>query len=258
MIYDIYQKITELKSQNIDMALCTVIASKGSTPRKAGSKMIVTCNGDIFGTIGGGLTEQKTKEAALEVIKQNKPVVFSFALNEKNDMLCGGLMDIFIEPVETKMRLYIFGAGHIGQKLAPLAYQLGFDVTVIDEREGIFEGFDQSINITHVNKNYKVFFSDMVFDNKTFIAAISHLHDYDRDIIAYCAKQKFAYLGMIGSKRKIAKSKELYLANNILSEDEMAVIDWPMGVEISCQTPDEIAVSILAKLIDVRGKIQSS
>jgi xanthine dehydrogenase accessory factor len=94
------------------------------------------------------------------------------------------------------------------------------------------------------------------FDETTFITTMTHSHENDRDIVAFCAKQKFAYIGMIGSRRKVKTAKEFFLSKNLMSEDEIQKIDMPMGLKIECQTPEEIVISILAKLIDVRGKMK--
>ncbi len=252
---EIYTKIQELLDKGRKLALCLVIEDRGHTPRKTGTKMLVLDDGAIVGTIGGGLTESKLIEKALEVIKGKSPQKFKFELTEKNDMLCGGVMEFYIERIEPKKNLFIFGAGHIGRKLAEFAHKLEFKITLIDEREGIFDEFDCS-NYTIINKNHKDVFDELPFNDQTFIAAISHIHQYDREVIAQCAKKKHAYLGMIGSKRKIEKSKQVFLEKKLLTEEEMQGIDWPMGLPIECQTPEEIAISILAKLIDVRGKMQ--
>ena len=172
-------------------------------------------------------------------------------------MGCGGYVETYIEPVINKMKLYIFGAGHIGCILADFAHKLDFRVTLIDERKEIFDEFSTE-NFNIIKKNHKLTFKDLSFDKNTFIASLSHKHGYDKEIIEYCAKQEYSYLGMIGSKRKVEKIKKEFLNNNSLTENQLQKIDWPMGVKIECQTPEEIAVSIIAKLIDVRGKMKNS
>lgn len=254
----IYNEISKIESSNQKAALCVIYNTKGSTPRKTGAKMLVHEDGSIFGTIGGGPLEKKVIEDALSVIKKNEPATFSHVLGEDHGMCCGGAVEIYIEPIMNRIKLYIFGAGHIGKVLAKFAKELDFNVTLIDERDDIFSpsaGVDWSAGYTIVQKKHDSAFKELTFDENTFTAIVTHSHDLDREIVAYCAKQPYAYLGMIGSKRKVDVNKKAFIAGKILTEDEMKDIDWPIGIDISCQTPEEIAVSILAKIIDVRAKI---
>lgn len=251
---NIFKKIAESENQQLDFALCIVTRVKGSTPRKASSKMIVYSNESIFGTIGGGNLEIRVIKDAIDTLKNNQPAYFEYNLEKEFSMSCGGYVEIYIEPIQKSKALYIFGAGHIGKNLAVQSQKIGFKVTLIDERESIFNDFNLE-GIININKNHKEAFKELDFNENVFIASITHQHGYDFEVIGFCAKQKFAYLGMIGSKRKVEKARKSYLKEGLLTEDQLDKIDWPMGVPIACQTPEEIAISILAKLIDIRGKL---
>ena len=250
----IYHKIIETENSDNQAALCIVTQTKGSTPRKAGSKMLVFENKNIVGTIGGGSLENEVIENAIEVIKSRKPQIVKLKLEQDLNMSCGGYVEVFIEPIVNKMKLFIFGAGHIGRIVAQMAYNADFRVFLIDERIEIFNEFENQ-NYTLIKKNHNLAFSELKFDSSAFICSISHKHGYDKEIVEYCANQTFAYLGMIGSKRKIAKISSEFLEKNTVSQELINKIDWPMGVQINCETPYEIAISIVAKLIDERGKI---
>ena len=250
----IYNKILEIETSGQRAALCTVINTKGSTPRKEGAKMLVLKNGKIYGTIGGGSLEKEVISNALEVINKKKPAIFAHALVHDHGMCCGGTVQIFIEPVLSKKQLYIFGAGHIGKALSGFAQQLDFGVSLVDEREDAFDEWDHPA-VKMINKNHNRAYEELKFDENTFIVVVTHDHAYDREIVAYCAKKPYAYLGMIGSHRKVEIAKKTFLAGNILTEKEMNNIDWPMGIEIAVDTPGEIAISILAKMIDVRNTL---
>lgn len=250
----IYKKISEIENSAQNAALCIIINTQGSTSRKPGTKMLVFDDKQIYGTIGGGNLEIKVINDALAVMKKNTPQTFNYVLEKDLEMSCGGTVEIYLEPVMNRKKLYIFGAGHIGRILAAFANRLDFNVTLIDERNGIFDDWNTD-KFTIINKAHKPALKELIFDKNTFIAVITHKHDYDKEIVAFCAKQPNAYLGMIGSKRKIEKIKNIYIKEKILTQDEMKNIDWPMGIKIDCQTPEEIAISILAKLIDVRGKL---
>ena len=167
-------------------------------------------------------------------------------------MCCGGSVEIYIEPIVTKKNLFIFGAGHIGAALAQFAHQLQFNVTVIDERDEMVEPLENT-GPTIIHKQHSRAFDQLNFTPETLVCVITHDHAYDREIVAHCAKQPHAYLGMIGSQRKVEMAKKTFLAGDILTEDEMAAIDWPMGIDIRVETPEEIAIAILARLIDVRS-----
>ncbi|MBI9067771.1 MAG: XdhC family protein [Salinivirgaceae bacterium] len=247
----IYKKLTQIEKSGEQAALCIVIESNGSTPRKASAKMIVYENGTIFGTIGGGNLEHLVTQEALKTIETQKPGIFDYNLILDANMNCGGFAKVYIEPIETQKQLFIFGAGHIGAFLAKISLELGFNVTLIDEREEIFNKLSDA-NINTINKSHNDAFNELTFNKNTFICVATHNHKYDSEIVAYCAKQAYGYLGMIGSKNKIAKIRSAYLENNILNESEMENINWPMGVNIKCETPQEIAISILAKLVDVK------
>ncbi|MCK5823535.1 MAG: XdhC family protein [Bacteroidales bacterium] len=250
----IYKKISEIEKSNDSAALCTIISTTGSTPRKTGTKMIVYEDGSIYGTVGGGSLEKKVVNNAIEIIKNKTPQVLKYILSQKEGMGCGGSNEIFIEPITGTSKLIIFGAGHIGKTLAKFAKQVNFSVTLVDDRKEIFDGFDTT-GFQIIQKNYNEAFEELNFDSNTYIASITREHSFDRDIIAYCAKQAYAFLGMIGSKAKIATAKKIFLSEKILTEQQMSNINWPMGIDIKCNTPEEIAVSILAKLIDTRSKL---
>jgi len=248
----IYSELYHIEQHGTSAALCTLIESSGSTPRKAGSKMIVYPDQKIVGTIGGGSLEHMVILEAVASLSANKSGIFEYNLTQDAGMACGGHAKVFIEPIESKKPLYIFGAGHIGSFLAQVSNMLGFSVTLIDERDGIFNT-PLPDSIKTINLGYEEAFKLIDFNPNCFICVMTHNHTNDKDIVAHCAKQPFAYLGMIGSKSKIATLKKSFTENNQLTTKEMNRINWPIGIDINCQTPEEIAVSVLAKLVDVRS-----
>jgi len=253
----IYNRLHIAQQQSIPTALCTIIESQGSTPRKPGTKMLVYANGEIYGSIGGGKFEHHVIQDALEILTTNICKVFNYAMKKEEGMSCGGTAKVFIEPLIGMSKLYIFGGGHIGKILSELTIKLGFNVFVIDDRAEIIEKFENN-EVKVICKPHNEAINDLVFDANTFISIATHNHMYDKEIVANCAKQQCAYLGMLGSKNKISNIKNEFLKSNTLSQKEMDKIDWPMGVKIACNTPGEIAVSILAKLVDVRTKLSAA
>ncbi len=251
---NIHKKIAEIEEGAQKAALCLVTHTRGSTPGKAGAKMIVWDNGHIYGTIGGGSLEKQVISDAQWVLQTQKAQTFHHALLQDHEMCCGGSVEIFIEPIMTKKKLFIFGAGHIGKYLAKFAHELDFQLNIIDERAGIFDDWETD-NYHLYKMSHAEAFPQLSFDAECFITVITHNHAYDRMIIAHCAKQPHAYLGMIGSRRKVEIAQKSMLAKGLLTEEEMQNIDWPIGIELPVKTPAEIAIAIVAKLIEIRAKI---
>lgn len=250
----IYDEITQAIENRRRAALCIVTSIKGSTPRKQGAKMIVYESSEIFGTIGGGDLEKKVIENALEVIKTLKPAVFKHDLLHQHGMCCGGTVEIYIEPIMNKKKLYIFGSGHTGQALARFAVNFEFDIFVIDERKEYLDALDLE-GINKMNLEHNIALQALPFDNNVFIVIVTHSHQIDRDILAYCIKKPFAYLGMIGSERKVKITKKMFIDGNIGTLEELEKVHMPIGMDISAETPEEIAVSILGELIKVKNRV---
>jgi len=169
-------------------------------------------------------------------------------------MCCGGTVEIFIEPIEKMKRLYIFGAGHTGQALAKFALSLDFEIFILDDRK---EYIDQLKEVTAINKfqvDYKKVLPTLPFDENTFVVILTYEHEIDRDILSYCINKPHAYLGMIGSKRKIEITKKMFLDADITSKKQLEKVHMPIGANIFAETPEEIAISILAELIEVKNK----
>ncbi len=251
----IYEQIVIIENGNQKAVLCTIIATKGSSPRKVGAKMIVFENASIFGTIGGGALEKKVIEEALKVLETNLPVIVSHNLVKELEMCCGGTVELFLEPIMNKKKLLIFGAGHIGNSLARFAYELDFKVSLIDERIELFENIGTEINC--MIENHVSAIEKSTFDSNTYVVIVTHDHAFDREILALCSKRNPAYIGMIGSQRKVEVAKKMLLSSELLDENEISKVDMPIGIDISAKTPQEIAISILAKLIELRNSTEN-
>ena len=249
---NLLKTIEDIRKSDKKGALCVIVDTKGSTP-KTGAKMAVTDDREIYGTIGGGNLEKKVIENALEQIKSNEPKLFKHDLLQQHDMCCGGTVYIYIEPIYKMNKLYIFGAGHTGTALAEYAAPMDFDVFVIDDRK---EYLDQIKNkdIDKMNLDYKKALPFIPFDDKTFVVIMTYEHSHDRDILSHFIKQNLAYLGMIGSQRKIELTKKMFLDGKIANQEELDRVDMPIGLSIHAKGPEEIAISILAKLIEVKNE----
>lgn len=250
----IYSKIEELRSEGKKAALCIVISTSGSTPRKTGAKMIVLEDKSIYGTIGGGRVEHDVACHALEVMHNGNPLKKSYQLEEDLKMHCGGSMEVYIEPLNIMKKLYVFGAGHVGKAVVKFAKELEFNITAFDMREGIFnDKIFEGCNC--ISKDYYKAIKETVFDENTFIVIVTPKHENDEEILKRVSVKPHAYVGMIGSKRKVELIKKNLLKEKILSQKEIEKIDMPIGIPFAAETPQEIAISIVAKLIDVRNTL---
>ena len=249
---NIYSELNRVFNCGEEAALCTIVKTKGSAPRRIGAKMIVYADGRICGTIGGGALEKEVIKNAIETIKNKKPDLYRHDLVQQLNMCCGGTVDIYIEPVMKKNNLYIFGAGHVGQALARYALNTDFQVFMIDDRIEFLDVVTES-EINKMNLHYSQALPILPFDERTFVCIMTYDHAMDRDILAYCLKKPHAYLGMIGSKRKVEITKKKFEQGMIAETDELEEVDMPMGIDILAEGPDEIAISILAQLIKVKN-----
>ena len=218
--------------------------------------MIVFADGSIFGTIGGGSIEFDVVKRAIKLIAVGKAEKCIFKLQEDLGMHCGGTMEVFIEPICPAEKLYIFGAGHIGRALAGFARDLEFAVTVIDPRENIFNEKEFAF-CTCVNTEYFQAIEEMDFDSNSYIVIVTPKHVSDEDILARLSHKPHAYIGMIGSKRKVALLKNRFLEEKLMTETELEKVDMPIGLKMLVETHPEIAISILAKLIDIRNSVKT-
>lgn len=256
-VKDILLNINDVVKSGKKAALCIIVDTQGSSPRKTGSKMIVFEDGTQDGTIGGGSLELRVIDDARKVIEDSKAQKLSYDLGDDLSMNCGGSAEVYIEPINPEKQLFIFGAGHIGRVLARYALDFGFAVTLIDHRAGIENEVD--LNAIGLDKRtYTEAAMEINFTDQSYIVIVTPKHKYDEEILEICAKKQNAYIGMIGSKTKVAKARKRFLEENILTDEELNKVDMPIGIKFNAQTPEEIAISILAKMIDVKNTINLS
>ena len=252
---DIYQEIVRLKAEGGEAALVTIVSATGSTPREEGAKMLVKPDGSILGTIGGGSLEAQVIEEAVEAIKQGKPKRLHMSLTAKEaeeaGMICGGDLEVFIEPVLNPPTLYIFGAGHVSQPLAKMGKTLGFKIAIIDDRAD-FASTDRFPEAdTLLAEDFTKAFPQLKIDKSSYIVIVTRGHQHDELVLEWAAGTAAKYIGMIGSQTKTKTIFSHLLAKGI-TQEQLDRVHAPIGLEIEAQTPEEIAVSILAEVIKVR------
>jgi len=252
---DIYQEIVKVREEGKEAALVTIVSTTGSTPREEGAKMLVRPDGSIAGTIGGGSLEAQVIEEAVTVIKMGKPKHLHMSLTAEEageaGMICGGVLEIFIEPIVTSPALFIFGGGHISLPLSQTAKTLGFKVTVIDDRAEFAssERFPEAEAV--LAEDFTQAFPRLKIDKSSYIVIVTRGHQHDELVLEWAIGTPARYIGMIGSKTKVATIYSHLKAKGV-SQQVLDGVHSPIGLEIGAQTPEEIAVSILAEIIKVR------
>lgn len=251
----IFELAEQAREQGRGAALCIIVRTVGSTPRGTGAKMLVYADGCIAGTIGGGHLEKDVIADALKAIASGLPETHRHDLLHRHGMCCGGAIEIYIEPIRSMQRLYIFGAGHTGRALAALAVPLGFDTYVIDSRQELL-GTITTEGVQRIGLPPAEVLPSLPFDMYTYVTIMTHDHATDREILAHCIKRPTAYVGMIGSKRKVEVTRKMFEAGGVAERGEIDRVDMPMGMAIGADGPGEIAISIMAKLIQIRNTRQ--
>ena len=252
---DIYEEIVKLRREGRRGAVATIVSVRGSIPSFRTAKMLVRDDGSIVGTIGGGCVEADVWQAAREVMEQEKPRTLTFNLNQNpkydTGLVCGGTLDIFIEPVLPPALLYIFGAGHVSVNLYKVARSAGFDVTVIDDREAYAnrERFPEAREV--VAEDFEAAMGRITPNESSYVVIVTRGHRDDMRVLRWAVQTQARYVGMIGSKRKtITIFRELVKEG--IPAHVFEKVHAPVGLDIGAITPEEIAVAITAELIAVR------
>jgi xanthine dehydrogenase accessory factor len=256
---DIYEEIVNLRRAGRRGAVATIVNVRGSIPSFKTAKMLVRDDGSIVGTIGGGCVEADVWQAAREVMESERPRTLSFDLNNdpKYDtgLVCGGTLEIFVEPILPPAELYIFGAGHVATSLYKVARMAGFDITVVDDRDAYAnrERFPEAQQV--IAEDFDKATTRLTPSESSHIVIVTRGHRDDMRVLRWAIQTPARYVGMIGSKRKtIAIFKELQKEG--IPAHLFDRVHAPVGLDIGAITPEEIAVSITAELIAKRRNVE--
>ncbi|HEY2351182.1 MAG TPA: XdhC family protein [Candidatus Acidoferrum sp.] len=251
---DVFEEIITMRRAGIRGALATIVHTNGSIPSYESSRMLVREDGSIAGTIGGGCVEADVWAAAKEVMLNETPRKMVFNLNHEarydNGLICGGTLEIFVEPILPQAVVVLFGGGHVSMAVASAAGAAGFGISVVDDREAFAnqQRFPTALNIY---TSFSDGFEKIVPGASTYLIIVTRGHKEDMRVLAWAVRTKARYIGMIGSKRKVLAVYKA-LANEGYRPEEFARVYAPMGLDIGALSPEEIAVSVVAELIAVR------
>lgn len=257
---DLFEEIVRMRKAGMRGALATIVHTNGSIPSYESSRMLVRDDGSIVGTIGGGCVEADVWAAAKEVMEKESPRKMVFVLNNEasydNGLICGGTLEVFVEPILPQPVAYIFGGGHISTALAKSASAAGFGIVVIDDREQ-FANKERFPMAQELYTSYEDAFARLAPNAASYVVIVTRGHRDDMRVLAWAVRTEARYVGMIGSKRKVisvyqALEKEGY------APEEFSRVFAPMGLEIGALSPDEIAISITAELVAVRRNSSSA
>jgi xanthine dehydrogenase accessory factor len=260
MVMDLFEEIVRMRRAGQRGALATIVHTNGSIPSFESSRMLVREDGSMAGTIGGGCVEADVWAAAKEVMQTEAPRKLVFHLNNEatydNGLICGGTVEVFVEPILPQPMVYLFGGGHVSIAVAKAAYSAGFAISVVDDREA-FANRDRFPMAQELYTNFEDAFEKLHPNASSFLVIVTRGHKEDMRVLAWAVRTQARYIGMIGSRRKVlsvykALEKEGYRS------DEFERVFSPMGLEIGALSPEEIAISIVAELIAVRRNADSS
>jgi xanthine dehydrogenase accessory factor len=252
---DIYEHIVELRRQGRRGAVATIVSVRGSIPSFQTAKMLVRDDGSIVGTIGGGCVEADVWQAAREVMESEKPRTLKFDLNQDprydTGLVCGGTLEVFVEPVLPPAFLYLFGAGHVALNVCRTAATAGFEVIVTDDRSSYAtkERFPAARDV-HVFE-FDEAMKKLDPNEASYVVIVTRGHRDDMKILRWAVQTRARYVGMIGSKRKIIEIFKALQAEG-LPAHLFDRVHSPIGIDIGAVTPEEIGVAITAELIAFR------
>jgi xanthine dehydrogenase accessory factor len=252
---DVYEEIVRLRALGQKCALATIVESQGSIPSFESAKLLVREDGSMLGTIGGGCVEADVWNAARAVIQFEKPKRLSFNLGQDaaydNGLICGGQLEVFVEPILPVPKVVIFGAGHISLSLARVSALAGFSVVVVDDRESYAnrERFPEAAEVHAAG--YEEIFPRLGINANTYLVIVTRGHRDDMRVLKLAAGSDARYVAMIGSRRKVLNVVKQLEAEGV-PRAALEAVYAPMGLNIGAISPEEIAISVAAEMIAVR------
>jgi xanthine dehydrogenase accessory factor len=255
MSEDVFRSVVRALDEDQRAALVTIVSTNGSTPQRVGAKMLVFDDGRTVGTIGGGCYEHDATGKAREAIRLRRPQLVRYTLNDdlaaETGLICGGQMEVYIEPIEPAPHLYLIGAGHVSVEVARIAQLVGFEVHVVDDREK-FAHADRFPGAEVIVDDIAGWLARTATPAGAYVVVVTRGHRDDHDAMRLLVPRETRYLGLIGSRAKITRIFDS-LAGDGVPVERLAAVHAPIGLDIGAVSPAEIAVSIVAELVAVRS-----
>jgi len=252
----VFREAADALAARRPFALCTVVATRGSAPQDVGARMVVYATGEPVGTVGGGRIEWTAiQEARRRLAEDGAAGLLDVDLTELG-MSCGGQMTVFIDVLRPRERLVVFGAGHVSRALAPAAAALDFHVLVVDDRPEWADPAAFPTGVEVVARPFAAFLDGFVPDPDDYVVIVTRGHEHDEAVLRRLLSAPVAYLGMMGSRRKVALIRKRLLAEGVAPE-LLARVDSPIGLSIGAVTPAELAVSICGGLVARRRGVDA-
>lgn len=259
-VTDLLAELLAARESSQPVALATVVKARGSVPRRAGSKMLVYADGRLSGTVGGGEMEARIRDEALAALQDGHPRLVPYSLVDPargDPGVCGGEVEIYVEPYGAPASVLVIGCGHVGQAVATLAGWLGYRVAVHDDRQElvtpeVIPGAHYYLTGT-IDEALQAF----VITGNCYVIVVTRNVLVDRQVLPKLLGTPAPYIGVIGSRRRWAETRKLLLQDG-LSEPELDRFHSPIGLELNAETPREIALSIMGEIIALRrgGDVQ--
>jgi len=254
---DLFEEIVKMRRGGQRGALATIVHTNGSIPSYESSRMLVREDGSIAGTIGGGCVEAEVWAAAREVMQKEAPRKMVFHLNNEasydNGLICGGTLEIFVEPILPQPTVYLFGGGHVSTAVAKAASVAGFGIGVVDDREA-FANAERFPMAQEIHTSYEDAFQRIHPNASSYLVIVTRGHKEDMRVLAWAVRTEARYVGMIGSKRKVLSVYQALEIEGYRAE-EFGRVYAPMGLEVGALSPEEIAISVVAELVAVRRNV---
>lgn len=261
MMEEVFSAVAAALARGERAALVTIVRANGSTPQRVGAKMLVYKDGRTVGTIGGGCYENDAAQKARGAIDRGTPELVRYDLNDdlaqETGLICGGQMDVFIEPVVSAPKVFVFGAGHVGYQVARLASLVGFQVHIVDDREKFVNAERFPEPVSFAVEHIPTWIAGHPLPPDAYCVIVTRGHRDDLEALRGVVQQPLKYLGLIGSRAKVARLFEA-LGEEGVESGNLRRVHAPIGLDIGAVTPEEIAVAIVAELIAVRyGRIDA-
>lgn len=254
---DLFDEVVRLRREGQKAALATIVRIRGSVPSFQTAKMLVREDGSTVGSVGGGCVEAEVWAAAQDAIREERSRVMSFDLTDESmadsGLICGGKLEIFVEPILPVPRAVIFGAGHISTELSKIATTAGFRTWIVDDRP-IYANETRFPEAERIySESFESALAQIRPDENTYVIIVTRGHQDDENVLRWAVGTDARYIGMIGSKRKV-RTIARKLEGEGISKDRLARAHMPIGLDIGAIVPEEIAVAIVAEMIHYRRR----